>query len=49
VAGELLAGGQANLKARDSDPQAEESQRLQAKVGELLRENERLYAKEAAL
>jgi transposase len=46
---QFLAGGQANLKARDSDPQAEESQRLQAKVGELLMENELLYAKVDAL
>ena len=42
---QFLAGGQANLKARESDPQVEESQRLQAKVGELLMENELLYAK----
>ena len=46
---QFLAGGQASLKARDSDPQVEESQRLQAKVGELLMENELLYAKVNAL
>ena len=44
-----LAGGEANLRARESDPQVEESQRLQAKVGELLMENELLYAKVNAL
>ena len=42
---QFLAGGEANLKARESDPQVEENQRLQAKVGELLMENELLYTK----
>ena len=46
---QFLAGGEANLKARESDPQVEENQRLQAKVGELLMETELLYAKENAL
>ncbi len=46
---QFLSGGESNLKARDSDPQAEESQRLQAKVGELLMENELPYAKVDAL
>ncbi len=46
---QFLAGGEANLKARESDPQVEENQRLQAKVGELLMETELLYAKVNAL
>jgi len=46
---QFLAGGEANLRVRESDPQVEESQRLQAKVGELLMENELLYAKVNAL
>ena len=46
---QFLAGGEANLKARESDPQAEENQRLQAKIGELLMETELLYTKVHAL
>ena len=42
---QFLSGGEWNLKARDSDPQVEENRRLQAKIGELLMENELLYAK----
>ena len=42
---QFLSGGESNLKARDSDPQVEENHRLQAKIGELLMENELLYAK----
>ena len=46
---QFLAGGEANLKARESDPQVQENQRLQAKIGELLMENELLYTKVHAL
>jgi hypothetical protein len=42
---QFLSGGEWNLKARDSDPQVEGNRRLQAKIGELLMENELLYAK----
>lgn len=41
----FLTGGQAGLKSRETDVRDEESRRLQAKVGELLMENELLYAK----
>ena len=46
---QFLAGGEANLKARESDPQSQENQRLQAKIGELWMENELLYTKVHAL
>ena len=39
------AAGQAGLKSRAPDARDEEHQRLHAKVGELLMENELLYAK----
>jgi len=42
---QFLAGGQAGLKSRETDVRDEESRRLHAKVGELLMENELLYAK----
>ncbi len=42
---QFLAAGQAGLKSRAPDAQDEEHQRLHAKVGELLMENELLYAK----
>ena len=42
---QFLAAGQAGLKSRAPDARDEEPQRLYAKVGELLRENELLYAK----
>ena len=42
---QFLAAGQAGLKSRASDARDEEHQRLHAKVGELLMENELLYAK----
>ena len=41
----FLAAGQAGLKSRERDARDEENHRLQAKVGELLMENELLYAK----
>ena len=41
----FLAAGQAGLKSRAPDARDEEHQRLHAKVGELLMENELLYAK----
>ena len=41
----FLAGGQAGLTSRAPDARDEEHQRLHAKVGELLMENELLYAK----
>ena len=41
----FLAGGEANLKSREPDVRDETNQRLQAKIGELLMENELLYAK----
>ena len=43
--GQFLAAGQAGLKSRAPDARDEEHQRLHAKVGELLMENELLYAK----
>ena len=42
---QFLAAGQAGLKSRAPDARDEEHQRLHAKVGELLMENELLYAK----
>ncbi len=42
---QFLAGGEANLKSREPDVRDEANQRLQAKIGELLMENELLYAK----
>ena len=42
---QFLAAGQAGLKSRVPDARDEEHQRLHAKVGELLMENELLYAK----
>lgn len=42
---EFLAAGQAGLKTRETDARGEENRRLQAKIGELLMENELLYAK----
>ena len=42
---QFLAAGQAGLKSRAPDAQDEKHQRLHAKVGELLMENELLYAK----
>ena len=42
---QFLAGGEANLKSREPDVREEANQRLQAKIGELLMENELLYAK----
>ncbi len=42
---QFLAGGEANLRSRESDVRDEANQRLQAKIGELLMENELLYAK----
>ncbi len=44
---QFLAGGQANLKAQESAPEVEENRRLQAKVGELVMENELLYVRGA--
>ena len=46
---QFLAAGQAGLKSRTPDARDEEHQRLHAKVGELLLENELLYAKVAHL
>ena len=42
---QFLAAGQAGLKSRATDARDEDNRRLQAKVGELLMENELLYAK----
>ena len=42
---QFLAAGQAGLKSRAPDARDEEHHRLHAKVGELLMENELLYAK----
>ena len=41
----FLAAGQASLKSRAPDARNEDDRRLQAKIGELLMENEFLYAK----
>ena len=41
----FLAAGQASLKSRAPDARNEDDRRLQAKIGELLMENELLYAK----
>jgi hypothetical protein len=41
----FLAAGQAGLKSRETDSRDEDNRRLQAKIGELLMENELLYAK----
>ena len=41
----FLAAGQASLKSRAPDARDEANRRLQAKIGELLMENELLYAK----
>ena len=40
-----LAAGQASLKSRAPDARNEDDRRLQTKIGELLMENELLYAK----
>ena len=42
---QFLAAGQASLKSRAPDARNEDDRRLQAKIGELLMENELLYAK----
>ena len=42
---QFLAAGQASLKSRAPDARDEAHRRLQAKIGELLMENELLYAK----
>jgi len=42
---QFLAAGQAGLKSRASDARDDANRRLQAKIGELLMENELLYAK----
>ena len=42
---QFLAAGQASLKSRAPDARDEANRRLQAKIGELLMENELLYAK----
>ena len=42
---QFLVAGQAGLKSRATEAVDENSRRLQAKVGELLMENELLYAK----
>ena len=41
----FLAAGQASLKSRAPDAGDEDNRRLQAKIGELLMEDELLYAK----
>ena len=41
----FLAAGQASLKSRALDARDEDNRRLQTKIGELLMENELLYAK----
>ena len=45
VAGSVSGAGQASLKSRAPDARDEANRRLQAKIGELLMENELLYAK----
>ena len=42
---QFLAAGQAGLKSRERDARDEENHRLQAKIGELVMDNELLYAK----
>ena len=42
---QFLAAGQAGLKDRATTARDEDNRRLQAKIGELLMENELLYAK----
>ena len=42
---QFLAAGQAGLKTRASEARDEDNRRLQAKIGDLLMENELLYAK----
>ena len=42
---QFLAAGQAGLKRRATDARDDDHRRLQAKIGELLMENELLYAK----
>ena len=42
---QFLVGGQTSLKSRAPDARDEDNRRLQAKIGELLMENELLYAK----
>ena len=42
---QLLSAGQAGLKSRATEAVDDDHRRLQAKIGELLRENELLYAK----
>ena len=42
---QFLAAGQAGLKSRATEARDEDNRRLQAKIGELLMENELLYAK----
>jgi len=42
---QFLAGGEANLTSREPHVRDEANPRLQAKIGELLMENELLYAK----
>jgi len=42
---QFLVAGEAGLKSREPDARDEDNRRLQAKIGELLMENELLYAK----
>ena len=42
---QFLVAGQAGLKSRAPDARDDANRRLQAKIGELLMENELLYAK----
>ena len=42
---QFLAAGQAGLKSRATEARDEDHRQLQAKIGELLMENELLYAK----
>ncbi len=42
---QFLAAGQAGLKSRAPDARDDDNRRLQAKIGELLMENELLYTK----
>ncbi len=42
---QFLLAGESGLKSREPDARDEANQRLQAKIGELLMENELLYAK----
>ena len=42
---QFLAAGQAGLKSRAAEARDEDHRQLQAKIGELLMENELLYAK----